>query len=232
MVIRIYKVINGDCREILDKVIAESENPIIVTDPPFNIGYHYDSYKDKIPREQYFKGLSDMSKKCPTVCIHYPESICELSIAMNEVPERIISWVYPSNTARQHRDIAFYRCKPDFNKVRQPYRNPKDKRIIERQKRTGGARMYDWIEINQVKNVSKEKTKHPCQMPLELMEKIIKLLPQDITVIDPFCGSGTTILACARLGVSAIGIEIDSLYAGIALERVEEETGIGVEWSD
>ena len=86
--------------------------------------------------------------------------------------------------------------------------------------------MYDWIEVNQVKNVSKEKTKHPCQMPLELMKKIVKLLPEGITVVDPFAGSGTTILACTYEGISSIGIEIDSLYASIAHERIETELGV------
>lgn len=82
--------------------------------------------------------------------------------------------------------------------------------------------MYDWIEMNQIKNVSKEKTSHPCQMPLELMRKIIKLLPKDSTVIDPFCGSGTTLLACKLENIPYVGIEINVNYADIARERLDK----------
>ena len=216
------KIINANCFDVIDDVLQECMNPVIVTDPPFNIGYHYNGYKDKLPKELYLKQLSELGGKCPTVFIHYPEDICEISIAMRKAPERIISWVYPSNTARQHRDIAFFGVKPDFKKVKQPYKNPTDKRVIELQKRTGGGRMYDWIEINQVKNVSKEKTLHPCQMPLELMRKIVKLLPENITIIDPFTGSGTTNVACAMEGIKSIGIELNPEYVEIAKQRVRE----------
>lgn len=60
--------------------------------------------------------------------------------------------------------------------------------------------MYDWWNVNQVKNVSKDKTGHPCQMPLEVMKNIIATLDENVTVFDPFMGSGTTALACIELG--------------------------------
>ena len=77
--------------------------------------------------------------------------------------------------------------------------------------------------INQVKNVSKNKTgnKHPCVMPLEVMERIIGILPNDITIIDPFMGSGTTGVACKKLNRNFIGIELDKNYFDIAKERID-----------
>ncbi|MBU1077077.1 MAG: hypothetical protein KKH98_07285, partial [Spirochaetes bacterium] len=80
-------------------------------------------------------------------------------------PNKIISWVYNSNTAKQHRDIAFFGVMPDMRKVGQPYKNPTDKRIAKRIAEGKTARLYDWWEIDQVKNVSK-KHSHPCEMPL------------------------------------------------------------------
>lgn len=53
--------------------------------------------------------------------------------------ERVISWVYASNTGRQHRDVAYYGVKPDLKRVKQPYKNMDDKRIKELYKRTGGG---------------------------------------------------------------------------------------------
>lgn len=144
----------------------------------------------------------------------------KIAFQIGTSPERVVSWVYNSNTAKQHRDIAFFNVKPNFNQVRQPYKNLNDKRIQKRiAEGKTGAKLYDWWNINQVKNVSKEKTKHPCQMPLEVMKNIIGILPKDIVVCDPFMGSGTTGVACKELGVDFIGIELDEEYFEIAKER-------------
>jgi len=158
------------------------------------------------------------------VIIHYPEEIYKLAIRIGIAPIRVVSWVYNSNTGKQHRDIAFFNIKPDFNKVRQPYKNPTDKRIQKRiAEGKTGAKLYDWWNVNQIKNVSKEKTEHPCQMPLEVMKNIIGILPEDKTIIDPFMGSGTTGQACKDLGRDFIGIELDIKYFRIADNRLNGE---------
>lgn len=58
-------------------------------------------------------------------------------------------------------------------------------------------------------------------MPLEVMKNIIGILPDGVTVIDPFMGSGTTGVACAELGVDFVGIELDKQYFEIAKSRIE-----------
>ena len=217
-------VINSDYADSIEEVVTSCDSPIMVTDPPFNIGYHYAGYHDSIPEDQYMSMLGGLAALCPSVFVLYPEMMHKLSIRIGRAPERIVSWVYPSNTARQHRDIGFYGISPDFTKVRVPYRNPNDKRIKELVKRTGGARCYDWMEVNQVKNVSREKTDHPCQMPLEVMRRIVGILPDDATIIDPFCGSGTTLVAAKLLGRHYVGFDIDAHYCDIACERLEAVT--------
>lgn len=218
------RIYNGDCLNILPEIISSHPNAILVADPPFNIGYHYGKYKDRMPESEYYKMLREVFCQSPSVIIHYPEAICRLAIEMGKAPERIVSWVYNSNTARQHRDIAFFDIKPDFNAVRQPYKNPNDKRIKERIARgLTGCKLYDWWEVNQVKNVGKEKTAHPCQMPLKVMENIIGILPKDAVIIDPFMGSGTTGVAAVKLGRDFIGIEMDPEYFEIAKKRIGEE---------
>ena len=109
-----------------------------------------------------------------------------------------------------------------MSKGHQPYKNPNDKRVKALiAKGSKGAKLYDWWEINQVKNVSKEKTKHPCQMPVEVMRRIIQILPDDATIIDPFMGSGTTGVACKELGRKFVGIELDERYFEIAEARIK-----------
>lgn len=63
---------------------------------------------------------------------------------------------------------------------------------------------------------------HPTQKPLPLMEWCLGFLPKARTILDPFIGSGTTLVACARTGRTGIGIEIDPGYFDIACKRVEE----------
>lgn len=215
------KLYNEDCQTILTDIIANNKNCIIVTDPPFNIGYHYNTYKDNLEEEEYLEGLCSLLEHTPFVLIHYPEMLYKIAFQVGKFPEKVISWVYNSNTAKQHRDIAFYKVNPDFNKVKQPYKNPEDKRIQERINRgIQGGRLYDWWNINQVKNVSKDKTLHPCQMPIEVMKNIVAMLPKDSTIVDTFMGSGTTAQACIDLGYDFIGCEIDTQYFEIAKKRI------------
>ena len=218
---------NDDCLNVMNSLnfydSIKDKKAVIVTDPPFNIGYHYGQYKDKMNEEDYFNLLDEVMGSYPFVVIHYPEAIYKISFQVGRFPEKVVSWVYNSNTAKQHRDIAFFGITPDFKQVTQPYKNPNDKRIkkLMEQGKTGG-RLYDWWNVNQVKNVSKDKTKHPCQMPQEVMNNIIGILPKDenLIVIDPFMGSGTTGIACQKYGVDFIGIEIDENYFDICCERL------------
>lgn len=219
----IVSIICADATQALPVVLEKHPNAIIVSDPPFNIGYHYGRYVDKMPDDEYWEWMGLIFGLAPSVVVHYPESICRLSIELGKAPERVVSWVYNSNTAKQHRDIAFFGVKPDFRKVLQPYKNPNDKRIKERIARgCRGGRLYDWWNVNQVKNVNKDKTSHPCQMPLEVMKNVIGILPDEAVIIDPFCGSGTTGVACKELGREFIGIDIDQEYCEIAKERMND----------
>lgn len=216
------RLYNEDATEALADIVSECVNPVIVTDPPYNRGYHYRSYGDRIPEAEYYDFLARMVAEWPTVLVLYPEALHTVSIAARQAPRRVVSWVYPSNTARQHRDIGFYGVSPDFGRVRRPYRNPRDKRIQRLQARTGGARSYDWLMVDQVKNVSREKTAHPCQMPLAVMYDVVRWLPDGVTVVDPFAGSGTTLVACERAGIPWRGIEMDPEYCEIAARRIQE----------
>jgi len=210
----------GDNISILKNLKIDFSKVIFVSDPPFNIGYHYGLYKDKMKDDDYYNWLFDIFSNHKQVIVHYPESLYKHAFKIGMYPEKVVSWVYNSNTGKQHRDIAFFGIKPDFKKVSQPYKNPSDKRIAKRIAEGKTAKLYDWWQINQVKNVSKEKTAHPCQMPLKVMENIIGILPDDFTIIDPFLGSGTTALACITHKRNFIGIEIDQEYFKIAEKRI------------
>lgn len=75
------------------------------------------------------------------------------------------------------------------------------------------------------KNTPGGKHDHETQKPLPLMLELVKLFtdPDDV-VLDPFAGSGTTGVACLRLGRRFIGMELDAKYAAVARERLEAES--------
>lgn len=69
--------------------------------------------------------------------------------------------------------------------------------------------------------MAKEKNKqHPTQKPIQLMRWCLGFVPDAQTILDPFMGSGTTGVACAQMGRSFIGIEQDTDYFAIAVERI------------
>jgi DNA modification methylase len=194
---------------------------LVITDPPYNQGYAYNNFNDRLNEEDYVDLLSKIPRPC--VIIHYPEeTINLLPKAFNTKCEQVVSWVYNSNTGKQSRLISWWGCKPDFKKVRQAYKNLNDKRIQLRiSEGQTGAKLYDWWEINQVKNVSKDKTEHPCQIPELVIERIILTTAEpNQLIIDTFGGSGTTSKVAQKLGFDSISYEIDPKYCEIIRQRV------------
>ena len=219
-------IYNGDNISVLSSIGLDISKCIFVSDPPFNIGYHYNEYLDRMSEDMYYTWLSDIFGINRQVIIHYPEALYKHAFNIGLFPEKVVSWVYNSNTGKQHRDIAFFGVKPDFKKVGQDYTTPSDKRVAKMIAEGKKAKLYDWWEINQVKNVSMEKTAHPCQMPLKVMENIIGILPDEYTIIDPFLGSGTTAIACMKYDRPFVGIELDKKYFEISKSRINQFTGI------
>lgn len=122
------KIFNEDCLTLMQSQdflnLIKDRKVCIITDPPFNIGYHYNKYKDNLDEEEYYEFLDEVFTlyNFPFVVIHYPECLYKISFQTGKFPSKVVSWVYNSNTAKQHRDIAFFGIKPDFNKVVQPYK--------------------------------------------------------------------------------------------------------------
>lgn len=87
--------------------------------------------------------------------------------------------------------------------------------------RLQSVRMYSQI-WHGVSRWSSEGRHHPTQKSIGLMQWCIEQAGNPQTVLDPYCGSGTTGVACAKLGRKFIGIEIEERYFTIACRRIEE----------
>lgn len=80
-----------------------------------------------------------------------------------------------------------------------------------------------WSDIPALPHNSKERTSHPTQKPIALMERIVLLGSNEgDTVLDNCMGSGSTGVACVNTGRNFIGIEVDRHYFGVAEQRIRE----------
>jgi len=81
-----------------------------------------------------------------------------------------------------------------------------------------------WFQ--QIWNITGASTRnHPAPFPLELASRLVRMFSfQDDTVLDPFCGTGTTMVASLRYGRNSIGIDIDPEYCRMAARFLEKES--------
>jgi DNA modification methylase len=206
-------IYNKDFREIIKEL--QKEKTLIIIDPPYNVGWKYDTYKDKISEDEYLK-LFESFKGFKLVVIHYIEDIIKYIVPTMGVPEKVVQWVYNSNMRKQHRSIAFFNCKPDFSKVKQKPKNPEDIRVNQK------VNIYDWWNINLVKNVSKEKENYSNQIPEKVIGNIIKTTANDEVIFDAFMGSGTTLAVASKLGFKYIGCDISEKAFEITKQRLNK----------
>ena len=132
----------GDCREILPTL---PKVDAVITDPPYGIGFKYGGeYKD-VGGEGYMRLLEPL-KGLPLALLQYPEEMMRYCVPVLGAPDECFVWCYNSLFERQSRLWGFWGIKPDFNAVKQPAKNPLDKRItigmVE-----GGVRHYDWCSF-------------------------------------------------------------------------------------
>ncbi len=87
-----------------------------------------------------------------------------------------------------------------------------------------GKNPGDTWSIPNVKSNHVEKTSHPCQFPVELIERLVlSMTDEGDWVLDPFLGTGTTIIAAIRHNRRGAGAETHLPYVDITLDRIEKE---------
>ena len=226
------------------KRLPDNSVGMIFGDPDYNVGINYNGVKYTKKWDDYIDWYIELARECLRVLkrdgnlflLNYPKQNAYLRVkflddAAYDVYEYV--WVYNTNVGHSpkkfttaHRTILhavkakehkFYK-----NNVALPYQNPTDKRIRQNIANGSKGRMpYSWAYFDLVKNVSKDKTMHACQLPRGLVELLIKAStqPQD-TVQILFGGSGGELLLCRELGRNFICSEIHTPYYELILRRL------------
>lgn len=131
----------------------------------------------------------------------------------------------PSNRIASERVITDFYQRRGLNK---PYFWWCDGPMVAQQgpmRWNGGGSAATWT----YGTVKKNRPNHPCPKPIALMSELVFLFSDpDETILDPFLGSGTTLVAAKSLGRNGIGIEIDEKYCEVAAERLRLQSRQGV----
>lgn len=140
-------------------------------------------------------------------------------------PDRFVNhliWSYglggssPRCFARKHDDILFYCVDPRRAYFLAPRIPATSRRLAGQTKKA-----TDIFDVPSLNNMSRERTGYPTQKPLALLELLVgACCPPTGTVLDPCCGSGTTLVAAARLGRTNVGCDINPAAVAVARKRL------------
>jgi len=243
------KVFQKDVLEVLKSMPADSVD-MVYGDPDYNVGINYAGNTYTTKWKAYINWYIELSRECLRVLkpdgnmflINYPKQNAWLRVQFldeNAYDVQDYVWVYntnvghsPSRFTTAHRSILHVR-KSASNKfykdqVTQPYKNPDDKRIKQRMAEGHNGRMpYSWFYYDLVKNVSRDKTFHACQIPLPLVEMLIKSCTVeggDVLVL--FGGSGSELVLARQLNRHFISCEIHPKYYQLIQERLSSNGAI------
>lgn len=208
-------IYHGDCREILPSL---PKVDLVLTDPPFSVPVKYQaasidapkSWGDLIVMEPFYREVFGLLKAAT-------KSTGQIYVCCDAVSYPVFFKVaYPLFS--QTWLIVWY--KPTGRRgTGWKHSHELILHLSGRGAVYSGAFNQDVIGIMPVRTLKRE---HPAQKPGELLEFLAEAAPvTSASVLDPFMGSGTTLVAAKNLKRQAIGIEIEEKYCEIAAKRLE-----------
>lgn len=185
----------GDCREVLPTL---GNIDAVVTDPPYGIGAGQMSLGKwrtaAMPKGDWDKAAPDLA---PIHALDVPAIIWGGNYFPLPPSRSFLIW----NKGNGFKGRDFAECEQAWCSF------------------DGNARVFDFDPLARGEYRDKQ---HPTQKPVELMKWCLGFMPAARTILDPYMGSGTTGVACVKLGRKFIGIEIEPKYFDIACRRIEE----------
>jgi len=203
-------IYHGDCREILPTLPPVD---LVLTDPPYGIGTDLEMHKKggqqygkaAAPNRQYANTNWDTSAP--------PRWLLEMIISRSRYAIIFGGNYFDLGPARcvlvwdkQNDGCAFADCELAWTNLDKPVR----------------IKHHLWHGM--LREGKEPRFEHPTQKPLGVIKWALSQAPDDcLTILDPFMGSGTTLVAAKSLGRRAIGIEIEERYCEIAAKRLSQE---------
>ena len=242
------KLYNGDCLEVM-KLIPDKSIDAIITDPPY--GTTACKWDSVIPFEPMWKQLNRIIKENGAIVLFGSEPFSS-HLRISNIKNFKYDWIWDKKMCtgnvlakrqpmRAYENvIVFYKTQCKYNrqltdkkksdirrndikmKVNGEYLKTKQK--TRHQGRTIPVDKTNPINVLRINGMARQKTLHPTQKPVALMEYLIKTYTDELeTVLDFTMGSGTTGVACCNLNRNFIGIELDKDYFKIAEQRIKNE---------
>lgn len=197
----------GDCREILPHL---PKVDLVLTDPPYgaNIDTDFSRYSGE-RNSSYDRVIGDDKPFDPSVCM-----VCK----------RVIIW--GANCFSDRLPMGVWLVWDKRHDSGKSFTSDAEVAWMKLGAggKSGGSGVRIYSQIWQGFLRSEQRHGHPTQKPVELFEWCISQYSGEInTILDPFMGSGTTLVAAKNLGRKAIGIEIEERYCEIAVKRLSQE---------
>ncbi|MBI5208015.1 MAG: site-specific DNA-methyltransferase [Candidatus Firestonebacteria bacterium] len=228
--------------------IKEKSIDLIITSPPYNLDIKYNSHNDIMSYNDYLLFTKNWISKCYTFlkddgrfCLNVPldknkggqQSMCA---DITNIAKQV-GFKYHSTIIWNEQNISRRTAWGSWLSAAAPYVIAPVEVIIvlykKEWKKTSGSKQSDITKkefmewTNGVWNFSGESKKrvgHPAPFPVELPRRCVKLFSfVGDTILDPFLGSGSTLLACLKNGRKGIGIDIDKKYCELAKCRLLAE---------
>ena len=243
---RMLKIINDNV--LTTKYISNKSIDLIVTSPPYNVDIEYSSHNNKLSYRDYlnfsknwlsrcFEWLKDDGRFCLNIPLDKNKGGQQSVGADLTTIAKEIGFKYHSTIVWNEGNISRRTAWGSWLSASAPYVIAPVELIVilykKTWKKTSGSRESDITKEEFMKwtnglwtfsGESKKKIGHPAPFPIELPRRCIKLFSfLGDTVLDPFMGSGSTLIAAYLNRRKGIGVEIDKNYCELAKQRLIKE---------
>jgi site-specific DNA-methyltransferase (adenine-specific) len=240
------RILNEDI--FTTKKIAPESIDLVVTSPPYNVDIKYSSHDDQLTYDQYLTFSRRWMKRCYSwlkddgrFCLNIPLDKNKggqqsIGADLTTIAKKI-GFAYHSTIIWNEGNISRRTAWGSWASASAPYVIAPVELIVvlykNSWKKTSGSKESDISKKEFVQwtnglwtfnGESKKKIGHPAPFPLELPLRCMKLFSfVGDTVLDPFTGSGSTLVAVSQCNRKGIGIEIDPCYCELAVTRIKKE---------
>ena len=232
--------------------VAPSTIDLIVTSPPYNVGMSYSATGDALTYEAYLQFTETWLRNCflwaqdtGRICVNVP--LDKNKFGKNSVGADIthiakqVGWCYQSTIVWNEQNISKRTAWGSWLSASAPYVIAPVELIIVLYKKAWKKAYRGESDITKEEFMqwtngvwtfngeSAKRVQHPAPFPRELPKRCIKLFSfVGDTVLDPFAGSGTTLIEAIHHSRYAYGLEIDPAYIDLAKARIRKECAYAI----